>query len=574
MDRVNNTWRWFIAGLIGLIVFANHYCRDSVGALEIQLENDSGLSSEQYATLNSLFFLPNIFAPLFAGILAQRYGASNTLIGSVAFACIGYVIFFVGIRERSYHEMIMGRSIVGINYEAIDSLPVLIAAPLFKKDWAKLVGILNGFLRLGSVANFLLSPYLYHVGGIELAFSVASAVGILSLPFSIVIKRLEKYSFMYPLNTTEEDEDATNDVGLQLNDISCSNSNDDIKETNGNAVKYKTVEQRDEGSVYSLIHTEKDSNGAEIVPSRDFRDERDREASVNFDDSELDNVITGGDDGGSSGGVHITDGDGEDSTNENSNEDDEKHIFVFHKLSDLYYNFLFCGVFLYGSMVPFWFLGSAYLQTTHGMTVSKADALVLLPECMICFCALPIGIFLDTHQFDLSRRCEYLSISCFCLGVSYTLLANHAITPTAIMILLGLCYACSNCLLWSSITDVLDPKYIGQANGIFSGALNVLPTFLPPYLQMIFPTESSTPGYHLDGSYSTHNSRSSNGVSFANGDLQLLVLAVCAVLASLFALITAKHHSVQLSMWGNLMVYCIMTVLTLTIGLCASSLLS
>lgn len=172
MDRIKITSRWFIAGLIGLIVFSNHYYRDSVGALEIQLENDTGLSPKQYATLNSIYFLPNILAPLFAGVIAQKYGASNTLIASIAFSCIGYIIFVVGIYERSYHEMIAGRLLVGINYEVIDSLPILIAAPLFKEDWAKLVGCLNGFLRLGSVINFLLSPYLYNCTYIYICRSI------------------------------------------------------------------------------------------------------------------------------------------------------------------------------------------------------------------------------------------------------------------------------------------------------------------------------------------------------------------------------------------------------------------
>ena len=122
----------------------------------------------------------------------------------------------------------------------------------------------------------------------------------------------------------------------------------------------------------------------------------------------------------------------------------------------MYYNFLFCGVFLYGSMVPFWFLGSAFLQTTYGFSVGVADRLVLLPECMICVCALPIGIILDKYHIDLSYRCEYLSTSCFCLGLSYVILANQMISPTVNMIVLGLCYACSNCLLWSSITDVME----------------------------------------------------------------------------------------------------------------------
>ena len=91
-------------------------------------------------------------------------------------------------------------------------------------------------------------------------------------------------------------------------------------------------------------------------------------------------------------------------------------------------------------------------------------------------------------------------------------------------------------------------------------------------MQLIFPTEASTPGYHLDGSYS--NSQVLVGENnFTNGDLQLIVLAVCAVIASLFALVTAKINSIHLSNWGNFMVYCIVAVLITTIWTCIQDIL-
>lgn len=38
-------WRWFIPLFTSSLIFVNHYCRDSVGSLEKQLENEGKLLS-------------------------------------------------------------------------------------------------------------------------------------------------------------------------------------------------------------------------------------------------------------------------------------------------------------------------------------------------------------------------------------------------------------------------------------------------------------------------------------------------------------------------------------------------
>jgi MFS family permease len=91
--------RWVIASFIGLIIFGNHYVRDTVGALEKQIENDLNISSKQYALLNSLYFIPNIVTPIIGGIFAQRIGPSLCLIISLFITTIGNCIFVYGIKN-------------------------------------------------------------------------------------------------------------------------------------------------------------------------------------------------------------------------------------------------------------------------------------------------------------------------------------------------------------------------------------------------------------------------------------------------------------------------------------------
>jgi hypothetical protein len=69
-------WRFVIPFLTSLLIFVNHYCRDSVGALEKQMEDHVGITEAQYASLNSLYFLPNIITPLLVGTAAHKLGGA------------------------------------------------------------------------------------------------------------------------------------------------------------------------------------------------------------------------------------------------------------------------------------------------------------------------------------------------------------------------------------------------------------------------------------------------------------------------------------------------------------------
>jgi hypothetical protein len=107
--------------MICLIIFGNHYARDSVGALEKQLESGMGISTEGYATMNTLYFAPNIFMPLLASLATEnskdisRYGskAGKMLLGSIFLASIGNILFSVGIQLNNTSSMYIGRFIAG-----------------------------------------------------------------------------------------------------------------------------------------------------------------------------------------------------------------------------------------------------------------------------------------------------------------------------------------------------------------------------------------------------------------------------------------------------------------------------
>lgn len=107
--------RWFIVLFAGLIMFGNHYARDALGALEIQIETDSVVSVDQYATINSIYFFPSIVAPLFAGIFSEYLGgAKKCLLYSVISSSVGHIIFSLGMQLDDIRLIYTGRSLAGM----------------------------------------------------------------------------------------------------------------------------------------------------------------------------------------------------------------------------------------------------------------------------------------------------------------------------------------------------------------------------------------------------------------------------------------------------------------------------
>ena len=92
-----NFWsKCVTTNLVGLIILTNHYVKDSLGALEIQIEQDLSITTKQYELLNMLYFFPNIFTPLLGGILSKKIGTDKCLLISLGISFIGNVCFAMG----------------------------------------------------------------------------------------------------------------------------------------------------------------------------------------------------------------------------------------------------------------------------------------------------------------------------------------------------------------------------------------------------------------------------------------------------------------------------------------------
>jgi MFS family permease len=187
-DRQKKALAWFIA----TCVFANHYCRDTPGALERQLEYNLGgpLSDEQYNHLQTAFFLPDIFSPLLASMLIKTVGgADNMLVYTTVMGSAGVLLFAICVTNGSVGGMFAGRFLSGAMYEVIDMIPIVILGPLFGDGWGAMVGGVNAFLRLGSALNFIVSPLVYREAGLPAAVYTSFAFSLIMVVFGLLARR-------------------------------------------------------------------------------------------------------------------------------------------------------------------------------------------------------------------------------------------------------------------------------------------------------------------------------------------------------------------------------------------------
>lgn len=172
--------RWCMLACFTWVLFANHWSRDSVGALQMALEVEPGFefTPSQYNSLTSIFFASNCVMPMAAMALAQATQQTYAYGLFIALLTIGNLLVGAApLTESVLGVMLVGRAIMGVAYEAVDMLPIGFLLPRFADSWATTVGIINGANRLGSVCNFLLAPRLYEAHGLRVAILVPSLVG-------------------------------------------------------------------------------------------------------------------------------------------------------------------------------------------------------------------------------------------------------------------------------------------------------------------------------------------------------------------------------------------------------------
>ena len=96
---------------VAFFVFANHYARDTIAGLAKQLIDLNIVSPNEYSTLNSLFFLPNIITSLIISALVSKIGIGKCIITAIVIAAVGNFLFYYGITIQNVNILYIGLSL-------------------------------------------------------------------------------------------------------------------------------------------------------------------------------------------------------------------------------------------------------------------------------------------------------------------------------------------------------------------------------------------------------------------------------------------------------------------------------
>ena len=179
--RVSNKFgkaRWLGLVSICLLMTAEYYSIDIPAALHQELKDylsgptspssaetgNTGSTFElQFNLLYTVYSMPNMLLPLAGGFVVDRVGPTYCMIGYSLCVWLGQTLFAIGLEQKSWSLMLLGRTVFGIGGESI-----CVANSTLLSEWfdpterAFAFGTLLAISRLGSVMNNVVSPTVAH----------------------------------------------------------------------------------------------------------------------------------------------------------------------------------------------------------------------------------------------------------------------------------------------------------------------------------------------------------------------------------------------------------------------------
>ncbi len=441
--------------MVGLLLFGNHYNRDTPGALEKPLEEDLHFSSQDYSTLNSLYFVPNIITPFFAGMFIEKLGGiSFCFLLSTIIASIGHLAFALGIQVESIGLVYFGRAISGSVYEIIDAtLPVVYLGGLYKGDFQVVVAYMQVFIRMGSVVNFFVSPFLYTTCGLKATIWISSLIGSASIGFFAAAWYIETHYLVISSN------------------LPSSSSN---TSTDHSSYGHVATDKDDEEEEEIVFHNKRSSSSTSKQPTTTFQ----WIVNVLLEYTQLHQFTV---------------------------------QFYFYFMAG---NFLYGGIVPFWFTGSKYFQDTLALDLKLAdtiMTIPETMIILVGVPVGVLVNKYQLTTKLKLRLLGVSLLTMSISFILIILtAVTYqsqftatstkeTLLTNSQAIALVVcaVILLGSGFAFSLQMFWGLINQITPEKYLNQASGLVSAGVNVLPSILPPILASIQINSSKEVNQHV-----------------------------------------------------------------------------
>ena len=183
-ERNQSSSRWLILALTCVMLVSNYYCYDIPAALHQQFSDYMGNDSDNFETyfqlLYTLYSIPNVVLPFFGGYFVDKFGTRVCLISFMSMLLLGQTVFTIGIGQKSWSLMFLGRILYGLGGESVSVANSAVLSEWFKgKELAFAFGLNLSIARLGSVANNFVSPRL--ASSVSIEFSCWAGVILVGL---------------------------------------------------------------------------------------------------------------------------------------------------------------------------------------------------------------------------------------------------------------------------------------------------------------------------------------------------------------------------------------------------------
>eukprot|EP00584_Thalassiosira_punctigera_P022751 CAMPEP_0172574812 /NCGR_PEP_ID=MMETSP1067-20121228/136891_1 /TAXON_ID=265564 ORGANISM="Thalassiosira punctigera, Strain Tpunct2005C2" /NCGR_SAMPLE_ID=MMETSP1067 /ASSEMBLY_ACC=CAM_ASM_000444 /LENGTH=682 /DNA_ID=CAMNT_0013367447 /DNA_START=617 /DNA_END=2668 /DNA_ORIENTATION=- len=178
--------RWLVLALTCTVMTGSYYAYDIPSALHQQLQDympPSPRYEMRFNLLYTVYSVPNVVLPLFGGNVVDRIGAPVCLAAFASTVCAGAAILSMGVANKSWEVMYLGRFVFGLGAESL-----CVAQSTVVSDWfeggevALAMGIGLAVSRLGSIWNNIVSPKAANNGGgVEAAFWIGATLTFCSV---------------------------------------------------------------------------------------------------------------------------------------------------------------------------------------------------------------------------------------------------------------------------------------------------------------------------------------------------------------------------------------------------------
>ena len=186
--------KWWLLGIIMISNFAVVFNLASLSPLQLQFQKDLDISEIGYSRILQILSLPGLIFPLFAGVIADYYGASLGVGAGLSLGLLGQLLITFGVFTASYWCVLGGFFIenTGYNFNTLSKNKII-------RMWFNdnELSRANSFLMISSTVSTLLCdvayPNLYQIyHTLRVPYSVGSVISAISLAAGVVLILIHK----------------------------------------------------------------------------------------------------------------------------------------------------------------------------------------------------------------------------------------------------------------------------------------------------------------------------------------------------------------------------------------------